>query len=91
MPMVGSALSAALKPVIIAEIKNNYTIPAPLGDAELAKFAQALADAIGPTVVAFIQTNAVVTSTVVVTSVAGVTSGPSVSGPGTGTATGTIA
>ncbi len=90
MPMTGVGLSAALKPVIIAEVKNNYTIPAPLGDAELAKFAQALADAIGPTVVAYIQTNAVLTSTVTVASVTGVTSGPSVSGPGTGTATGTI-
>lgn len=37
-----------------------------------------------------IKTYAVVTSNVVVTSVTGVTTGPGVSGPGTGTATGTI-
>lgn len=80
MPMVGSALAALLQPQIIAAVKNNYTVPTE-GDAELAKFAQALADALGPTIVSFIQSNA----TVIVTSVTGVATGPGISGPGTGT------
>jgi hypothetical protein len=47
---------------------------------------EALADAI----ISHIQTAAVVSSTVAVTSVSGVTTGVGVSGPGAGTATGTI-
>jgi hypothetical protein len=45
---------------------------------------------LGKAIVAYIIANAIVTSNVVVTSVSGVTTGPGVSGPGTGTATGTI-
>jgi hypothetical protein len=48
---------------------------------------EALADAI----IKHIQSNAVITTTVTVTSVSGVTPGGGVSGPGTGTGTGTIA
>lgn len=82
MPMVGTVLASLIKPQIITMMKANYAIPAE-GEAELTKFAQALADALGPTIVSFIQSNA----TVVVASVTGVVTGPSVSGPGTGTIT----
>lgn len=46
--------------------------------------------ALGAAVVTHITTSAVVSSTVSVVSVSGVTTGGGVSGPGTGTATGTI-
>jgi hypothetical protein len=91
MPMNGAQLATELKPEIEAKIKLVFDIIAGLGDAELAKFAQALADAIGPKIVTHIQNNAVVTSTVVVASVTGVQAGGGVSGPGAGTATGTVA
>lgn len=42
-------------------------------------------------IVAHIQANAVISTNVSVTSVTGVTTGPGVSGPGTGTGSGTIA
>lgn len=87
MPMTGSGLSALLKPVIISEIQAVFDI---VDATKLQDFAQAMADAIGPTVVQYIQANALVTSTVVVTSVSGVQTGSGVSGPGVGTATGTI-
>jgi hypothetical protein len=45
---------------------------------------------LGKAIVSYIIANATVTSNVTVTSVSGVTTGPGVSGPGTGTATGTI-
>lgn len=46
--------------------------------------------AIAGAIVLHIQTNAVVQSTVAVASVSGVTTGPGASGPGTGTASGTV-
>ena len=49
-----------------------------------------LVDTICEKVIQHIITSAVVNSNVIVTSVSGVTTGPSVSGPGTGTASGTI-
>lgn len=64
MPMSGAALAAALKPVIETEIRTNFTITAGFGDAELTKFAQAIADAVGETVVTYIQANAAVSGTV---------------------------
>lgn len=82
MPMVGTALAALLKPQIITAVKANYSVPVD-GEAELTKFAQAIADALGPTIVSYIQANATVVVTVA--SVTGVTTGPSISGPGTGT------
>ncbi len=51
---------------------------------------QALFRALGAAIVAHIQTNAVVSSVVAVTSVSGVLSGGAISGPGAGTGTGTI-
>lgn len=82
MPMVGTVLASLLKPQIINAVKANYSIPVE-GDAELIKFAQALADALGPTIVSYIQANASVAVTV--TSVTGVTTGVGISGPGVGT------
>lgn len=64
MPLNGAALSSALQPVIEAQIRANYTIVAGFGDAEVAKFAKALADALGPTLVTYITANALVTGTV---------------------------
>lgn len=50
----------------------------------------ALFRAIGTAIVTYIQGHAQVASTVVVTNVSGVTTGPGTSGPGAGTATGTV-
>ena len=47
-------------------------------------------DAIGDAIVTYIQSNAVVSTSVAVTSVSGVTTGVGASGPGTGTGSGTI-
>lgn len=51
----------------------------------------ALWEAIAGAIIAHIQTNAVVSTTVAVTSVSGVTTGAGVSGPGAGTGSGTVA
>lgn len=56
MPMVGAALKAQLQPVIKAKLIEQFGTPA--DDPETTKFALALADAIGNTVVAYIQSNA---------------------------------
>lgn len=53
-------------------------------------YSQAVWKAIAGAIVTHIKINAVVTSSVAVTSVSGVTAGLAVSGPGTGSATGTI-
>ncbi len=87
MTMSGAGLTAALKPVIKSEIESAFEI---LNAAQLDTLAQALANAIGSIVVSYVTANAVVTSTVIVTSVSGVSTGPGVSGPGLGTASGTI-
>jgi len=52
---------------------------------------KAWCDVLAATIIAHIQTNAVVTTTLAVTNVSGVTVGGGVSGPGTGTGTGTVA
>jgi bifunctional ADP-heptose synthase (sugar kinase/adenylyltransferase) len=91
MPMNGAQLATEMKPEIEAKIKEFFEIISGAGDTVIADFAQALAEALGPKIVTHIQNNAVVTSTVVVTSVTGVVSGPATSGPGVGTATGTVA
>ena len=62
--MNGAALAAALKPVIVSNVKANYTVRATIGDAELDKFAQALSQALGTTIVSYIQSNALVSGTV---------------------------
>lgn len=46
--------------------------------------------AIGTAIVAYVTANAQVSSSVTVSSVSGVTTGPGTSGPGSGSATGTI-
>ena len=81
MPMT----TAGLKAAILSEMTSK------LGSAEDGTKRDSFADAIASAVVNYIKTNAAVTSTVAVTSVSGVTTGPGVSGPGAGTATGTIA
>lgn len=100
MPMNGTTLATAIETPLKTEIKTQisafYSIGADtFSQDQLDKFASALAKGVanilGPKVVEHIQNNAVVSSTVTVTSVSGVTTGGGVSGPGTGTATGTIA
>lgn len=66
MPMTSAGMSAALKPAIDAAIRDNYTIIETVGDAELVKFAQSLADGIANAIVPYIQANAQVTGTTVV-------------------------
>lgn len=75
--MTGEGLASAIK-TAIAEV--------PEGGRDF----DAMWNAIATAIVTYIQTNAVVSSNVAVTSVSGVTTGAGVSGPGTGTATGTI-
>jgi hypothetical protein len=82
MALSGARLGASIKAKVAA--KNDQF------DAMIGDDMDWLFEAIGEAVVAEIQTYAQVVSTVTVASVSGVTTGPSLSGPGTGTATGTI-
>lgn len=63
----------------------------PLSEAQVFEMIDDMEKAALQAMFAHFVANAVVASTVLVTSVAGVTTGMGVSGPGTGTATGTIA
>ena len=81
MAMTGSGLKALLKPRIETEIRNSYTIVAGFGDAELAKFCEALATAIANEVVDYIKANAQIVGTA-----SGVQGGPNTA-PVTGTVT----
>ena len=76
--------TAGLKSAILTEMTTQ------LGAAQDDTKRQLFADAIATAVVNYIKNNAAVSSTVTVTSVSGVTTGAGVSGPGAGTATGTI-
>jgi hypothetical protein len=78
--MNGSALQEFLKLKLQQKIPEvNFT-----GNAEKCLLA------LGEAIIEYIQSNAIVNSNVIVTSVTGVTTGPGISGPGTGTATGGI-
>lgn len=97
MAMNPSVLQAALTPAIKANIDSAFPIPSGVPtaqqttlDNERQLLADAIAQAVAEKVVQHIQSFAVVTSTVTVISVAGVTTGAGISGPGTGTATGTV-
>ena len=97
MSLSSSRLQTALDADILSKLQAAYPIDSALRTADkdtIAAGQQALANSIGdPTgadVIKEIVTNAVVPSTVAVTSVTGVTSGVSTSGPGAGTATGTV-
>ena len=61
-----------------SKVKDNFTI-------------EDMWKVIGQKIVAHIQANATIATSVNVTSVSGVTTGPGVSGPGTGSGSGTIA
>lgn len=80
MPMT----PAGLKAKIIADMT------AIIGPPDDPTKQESFAEALGKAIVEYIQTNATVASTVLVASVSGVTVGGGVSGPGAGTATGTI-
>lgn len=82
MALSSARCAAALKAKVAA--KNPAFLPG-VGDAMDWLF-EAIAEAVVEEVVAYAE----VASTVSVLSVSGVTTGPGVSGPGTGTATGTI-
>lgn len=81
MAMSGSVLGVALK--------NAMSISPNPGES-MEAFRTRLFAAMGDAIVAHITSFAQVSSNVVVSSVTAVTPGPGVSGPGTGTATGTI-
>lgn len=81
MAMDGTVLGAALKSALTTSPNPGESMDA---------YRTRLFDAMGAAIVAHIQSFAQVNSSVVVNSVTGVTSGGSVSGPGDGTATGTI-
>jgi hypothetical protein len=82
MPLSGNILSTAIKARLDAELgmdlSNSYN--------KVSEFV----DILSTEIINHIKLNAVVSSSVAVLSVAGVTTGPGISGPGTGTATGTI-
>jgi hypothetical protein len=83
MAMIGSALGDAMKAKVDAYI-------ATLTDtSDLNR--DTLFQEMGKAIVEYITANAVISTNVTVTSVTGVTTGPGVSGPGTGAGTGTIA
>lgn len=82
MALSSSRLATALKAKVASK---NDQFEASIGDSM-----DWLFDAIAEAVVEEILAYAQVTSTVTVVSVSGVTTGPGVSGPGTGSATGTI-
>lgn len=75
------------KTVLATAIVNK--IKARNADADIALLTPYWED-IADAIIEHIKTNAVVNSMVAVTSVSGVTTGPGVSGPGTGTALGAI-
>jgi hypothetical protein len=83
MAMIGSALGDAMKSKVDAYIAT-LTDPNDLNR-------DTLFQEMGEAIVDYITTNAVISTSVTVTSVTGVTTGLGVSGPGTGTGTGTIA
>jgi hypothetical protein len=80
--MTPAGLSAKIK----QELDARFPDPVPGFEGGYQDFC----DAIGTAVVEYIQANAVVTSSVAVASVSGVTPGGGSSGSGTGTATGTV-
>lgn len=87
MSLSGSRLQGALQTDILAQLQSQFPVNGSLLPGEIAqinaaqqKLATALATATGPDVV-----TEVLQATVQVASVSGVTSGPSSSGPGTGT------
>lgn len=97
MALSGSRLNSARYTSALADIQTQFPMPAGLLAAEQTayalyqqKMAHAISDHDGTDVVTEITTNAVVPSVVAVTSVGGVTTGVGTSGPGTGTATGTV-
>lgn len=80
MPMTVEAAQA----VMLNKAKTLGMDDGPEGS-KLAELLTAVAE-----LITYIQTNAVITTTVAVTNVSGVVTGPSVSGPGAGTGAGTI-
>jgi hypothetical protein len=82
MALSGARLGASIKAKVAAK---NDQFDAMIGDKM-----DWLFDAIGEAVIEEVQAYAQVVSTVTVISVSGVTTGAGISGPGTGTATGTI-
>lgn len=68
MPMTNAAMKAVLQPAINAAVRSQYSIVENVGDVELAKFAEALAEGISNALVPYIQANAQVSGTTIVSS-----------------------
>lgn len=87
--LAGSAGTNGLADEIYQALNSNFPIPGeqpPEVDADRRTFCNVIAS----TVIAHIQANAAVSTTVAVTSVSAVTPGAGSSGPGAGSGTGTV-
>ena len=83
MALSATRLATAIKAAVVSSMERQG-VPAP------ASIDDQMWDEVASAIITEITTNALVSSTVTVTSVSAVTPGPGVSGPGVGTATGTV-
>lgn len=87
--LAGSAGVNGLADEIYQALNSNFPIPSGQ-PAQVDADRRTFCDVIASTVIAHIQANAAVATTVAVTSVSGVTAGAASSGPGAGSGTGTV-
>lgn len=90
MAMNAATLKTALKATIISKLEAKFALTDAGAIAARDDTADAIAEAVATEVIAHIQANAVVSTTVAVGSVTLVTPGVGSSGPGSGTGTGSI-
>lgn len=91
MAMNPATLKTALKATIISKLEAKFALTDAGAIAARDDTADAIAEAVATEVIAHIQANAVITTSVAVGSVTLVAPGVGASGPGTGIGTGTVA